>query len=76
MLFPTARPQKPSASSNGHDACIPNRQTCSIGYATRNRAETAEGLMARADRALYEAKNTGRDSVHPPLSLIAEREPR
>lgn len=76
FVLPDCPPTEAARVLERARACIPNRQTCSIGYATWNRAETAEGLMARADRALYKAKNTGRDSVHPPLSLIAERDPR
>lgn len=35
----------------------------SIGVATRNAGETGEALVRRADKALYRAKNTGRDRV-------------
>jgi diguanylate cyclase (GGDEF)-like protein len=37
--------------------------TCSVGVATWDREETAEGFLARADRALYEAKEAGRGRV-------------
>ncbi len=35
--------------------------TCSVGVAVAQRGEDAASLVARADRALYEAKRTGRD---------------
>ncbi len=40
---------------------VPAGQTCSIGYAIWDEAETDESLMERADRALYRAKQSGRD---------------
>ncbi|HMD57326.1 MAG TPA: diguanylate cyclase [Solirubrobacteraceae bacterium] len=40
---------------------VPAGQSCSIGYATWDRRETAETLVKRADRALYRAKAMGRD---------------
>jgi hypothetical protein len=40
---------------------IPDAQGCSAGLAAWNGAETAEELLDRADRALYEAKRTGRN---------------
>jgi diguanylate cyclase (GGDEF)-like protein len=36
-------------------------QTCSIGLAMRRADEPADAVLARADRALYDAKATGRD---------------
>ena len=40
------------------------RMTVSIGCATLRVAESFDGLMRRADEALYEAKASGRDRVH------------
>jgi diguanylate cyclase (GGDEF)-like protein len=37
--------------------------TASIGVAAAGMTETAETLLARADKALYEAKNTGRNRI-------------
>ena len=44
-------------------AAVTSGQTCSVGLAQWTRRESAEALMARADRALYEAKRAGRDRV-------------
>ena len=37
--------------------------TMSIGVALKGTGDDATSLLARADEAMYEAKNTGRDSV-------------
>ncbi|MFG1995022.1 diguanylate cyclase domain-containing protein [Actinoplanes sp. NPDC048988] len=44
-------------------AATPGAETCSIGYATWDRRETVEQLLSRADDALYQAKEGGRDAV-------------
>jgi diguanylate cyclase (GGDEF)-like protein len=41
----------------------PGAQTFSCGVAAWDRAETSEELIARADKALYEAKHSGRDRI-------------
>ncbi|WP_336489314.1 GGDEF domain-containing response regulator [Methylobacterium nigriterrae] len=41
----------------------PVRLTCSFGVSEWSEGETIEGLLKRADIALYEAKTTGRDRV-------------
>ncbi len=43
----------------------PEKQTCSAGVAVWDRVESIDGLITRADRALYAAKDTGRDRVLP-----------
>ncbi|QEC46940.1 sensor domain-containing diguanylate cyclase [Baekduia soli] len=42
---------------------MPAARTCSAGVATWDGAEAVEVLLARADRALYDAKGAGRDRV-------------
>ena len=42
---------------------VPDGQTASIGLALATSGDTARGLVGRADRALYAAKDGGRDQV-------------
>ncbi len=42
---------------------VPDDETCSIGYAVWDEAETVQRLMNRADAALYEAKAAGRNAI-------------
>jgi predicted signal transduction protein with EAL and GGDEF domain len=42
----------------------PDGQTCSVGLAQWDGAETADDLVQRADAALYRAKAEGRDRAH------------
>ena len=42
---------------------LPDAQTCSIGVAEWDGCESGHDLLARADRALYRAKRTGRDRI-------------
>jgi diguanylate cyclase (GGDEF)-like protein/PAS domain S-box-containing protein len=44
-------------------AATPDDQTCSAGLATWRRGESVDDLVARADAALYEAKEAGRDRL-------------
>jgi predicted signal transduction protein with EAL and GGDEF domain len=44
-------------------SATPAGQTFSAGVATWDRNETSEELITRADRALYEAKDAGRDRI-------------
>jgi diguanylate cyclase (GGDEF)-like protein len=44
-------------------AAVPDEETCSIGVVTWDGLEPADALVARADAALYRAKDTGRDRV-------------
>jgi diguanylate cyclase (GGDEF)-like protein len=63
-----------------HQACeimervrpvTPAAQTFSCGAAAWDTTETSEELIARADTALYNAKNTGRDRIVAATSPIA-----
>jgi diguanylate cyclase len=42
---------------------VPDRQTCSAGVVIHEPGESADALMARVDKALYTAKDSGRDRV-------------
>ena len=53
-------------------ASVPREETVSSGIAEWDRSESGEGLVARADLALYEAKRTGRDKA---VAVTAARHP-
>jgi diguanylate cyclase (GGDEF)-like protein/PAS domain S-box-containing protein len=42
---------------------VPEGQTCSAGIAEWDGSESSDAVLARADEALYSAKNSGRDTV-------------
>ena len=42
---------------------VPDAETCTIGYATWDGHETSEELLSRADVALYQAKDAGRNAI-------------
>jgi diguanylate cyclase (GGDEF)-like protein/PAS domain S-box-containing protein len=44
-------------------AATPNGQTCSAGLTLWDRVESVDDLLGRADAALYEAKEAGRDRL-------------
>jgi diguanylate cyclase (GGDEF)-like protein/PAS domain S-box-containing protein len=44
-------------------AATPDEQTCSAGLAVWRPGESIDDLVGRADKALYEAKETGRDRL-------------
>ncbi len=43
--------------------CVPRSQSCSIGIAARRQGEDLDDLVGRADRALYRAKEAGRNRI-------------
>ncbi|CAN5863679.1 hypothetical protein BH09ACT7_BH09ACT7_20380 [soil metagenome] len=44
-------------------SCVPDSQTCSIGYTTWQPTESMAHAITRADTALYRAKTLGRDQL-------------
>jgi PleD family two-component response regulator len=42
---------------------LPDGQTCSAGLVAWDGVETADALVARADQALYQAKDAGRNRI-------------
>ncbi len=61
VLLPGAGSQEAVAVVERARAVTPAGQTCSAGIATWDGVESASALVARADRALYDAKQAGRD---------------
>jgi diguanylate cyclase (GGDEF)-like protein/PAS domain S-box-containing protein len=52
-----------TAALNRVAAAVPRGQTCSIGVARWDGTETAQALVERADRCLYQAKALGRARI-------------
>ncbi|WP_328459674.1 diguanylate cyclase [Actinoplanes sp. NBC_00393] len=63
IALPGHTPAEAAAVLERVRRAMPDDETCSIGYAAWNGAESATQLLDRADHALYEAKNNGRDAV-------------
>jgi diguanylate cyclase (GGDEF)-like protein len=61
VLLPVANGEQAVAVLERLRQVTPSGQTFSAGVAVWDRAETAEQLIARADRALYQAKSSGRN---------------
>jgi len=51
------------AAVAGHSFAVVGQETCSFGVASYRPGDTAETIVNRADVALYEAKQSGRDRV-------------
>ncbi|MDQ6749236.1 MAG: sensor domain-containing diguanylate cyclase [Actinomycetota bacterium] len=63
ILLPECPPGNPQEAMARLQGCLPDRQTFSGGLAVWDGREPVEGLMGRADRALYKAKQAGRDRI-------------
>ena len=55
------RPTPPASLVERLRAVTPGGESCSAGLACWDGSETADDLLGRADAALYEAKQSGRD---------------
>jgi diguanylate cyclase (GGDEF)-like protein/PAS domain S-box-containing protein len=63
VVLPDCGPDDASAILERLRAATPEGQTCSVGLALWRPGESVDDLVARADRALYEAKESGRDRL-------------
>jgi diguanylate cyclase (GGDEF)-like protein/PAS domain S-box-containing protein len=63
LALPGSPPQQAHATLERLVAATPGGQTVSAGLAMWDGAEDAEALLARADAALYAAKNAGRNRI-------------
>jgi diguanylate cyclase (GGDEF)-like protein len=81
VLLPGCPLDEAAAIANRLRALVPDSVHCSVGVAAWDGREGTPRLVARADRALYDAKERGRDCVviipengHTTLE-VAEEEP-
>lgn len=63
VVFPDTRLEESTVVVERLRAVVPRGQTCSAGIAVFHKGDTADGIVGRADQALYRAKNSGRDRV-------------
>ncbi len=61
VLLADCRADGAVSSADRLRSVVPGDQTCSVGVATWDGEEDVDGLVGRADVALYEAKAAGRD---------------
>jgi diguanylate cyclase (GGDEF)-like protein len=73
VLLPGCALDKAASIADRLRAAVPASSGCSVGVAVWDGRETAAGLVARADRALYDAKEQGRDRVVVVLEGAATR---
>jgi diguanylate cyclase (GGDEF)-like protein/PAS domain S-box-containing protein len=62
-ILPDCEPDDAAEIIERLRAATPNGQTCSAGLAVWQPGESVDELVARADKALYEAKEAGRDRL-------------
>lgn len=63
VILPSCPPGNAAAVIERLRAATPGEQTVSAGVAVWDGSESAESILMRADRALYEAKRAGRDRM-------------
>jgi diguanylate cyclase (GGDEF)-like protein/PAS domain S-box-containing protein len=63
VILPNCEPLDATEIVERLRAATPDGQTCSAGLALWHGGESVDELVARADKALYEAKETGRDRL-------------
>ena len=61
LVLPACSPSRALGIVERFRAAIPDDQGCSAGVAVWDGTESADGLLRRADQALYTAKETGRN---------------
>ena len=77
VLLPGAEPVEAKPAVDRMRSVVPPPLSCSAGLASWDGAEAAADFIARADRALYQAKRAGRDRtvVLSPRRSARSREP-
>ncbi|MFT3863602.1 MAG: sensor domain-containing diguanylate cyclase [Solirubrobacterales bacterium] len=63
VILPNCEPEDAAEIVERLRAATPDDQTCSAGLAQWRQGESVDDLVGRADRALYEAKESGRDRL-------------
>ncbi|WP_369803616.1 diguanylate cyclase domain-containing protein [Mycobacterium sp. NAZ190054] len=63
VALPDATPEEAEKILHRLRHCVPFGQTCSIGYTVHTPPDTLSDTVARADKALYEAKRRGRNQL-------------
>jgi diguanylate cyclase (GGDEF)-like protein/PAS domain S-box-containing protein len=63
IALPDTTPEQAEVILNRIRNCVPFGQTCSIGYTAHLPLDTLQDTVIRADRAVYQAKNQGRNRL-------------